>query len=76
MSKYLRLGFHLSWISVLLISFGFITEIISENYRSAVTLGMINKPTWLSAPYGQQYEILNREVMLSRYMARAFTNIF
>jgi len=70
MNKYLRLGFHLSWISVLLVSLSFIFELISENYRSAVFQAYVNRPSWVAGFYGQQEEIQDRQVLLSSYIAQ------
>jgi len=70
MSKYLKLGFHLSWISILLISLGFLSEIISENSRLMVYTGDMGRPGYSQTFYVQQGEILNREVLLAKYMAQ------
>lgn len=70
MSKYLRLGFHLSWISVLLILLGFLSEIISEKTRFALYTGDLGRPGYMQSFYIQQDEIIKRELLWAKYMAQ------
>lgn len=72
MSKYLSLGFHLSWVAILLIAVGFMVEVMAENMRLRVYVGEVGRAFNISARYVMQEEILNREVLMGRYMARPF----
>ena len=72
MSKYLKLGFHLSWISILLIFVGFIVEVASENIRTIIYTGEEARTSFSASRYTQQKEILDREVLLARYLSQPF----
>ena len=72
MSKYLRLGFHLSWMTILLIFVGFIVEVASENIRFRIYTGEVSRTSNNASRYAQQKEILDREVLLARYLSQPF----
>ena len=72
MSKYLRLGFHLSWITILIIFVGFIVEVASENIRFRIYTGEVSRTSNNASRYAQQKEILDREVLLARYLSQPF----
>ena len=72
MSKYLTLGFHLSWIAVLLVLVGFIFELSSEVIRTRLQSGDFSIPGFYSAQYVNQRAILESNLALSSYLANPF----
>lgn len=74
MKKYLRIGFHLSWIAILFMSIGFVLEFASERLRINVKSGKDARASFSN--YNTHREILNREIYIAQHLAHSTNENF